>query len=120
MSRTLIAAAAIAAAAFAGGWSAQGWRRDAAELQAAQARRDTADETRRLLARTATAAATNHEQFKGRERVIYQTITQAVDRIVDRPVYRSACFDADGLRHLNSAITGRAADPAPQPGPAVP
>jgi len=41
----------------------------------------------------------------------YATITHNVDRIVDRPVYRNACFDDDGLRNANAALAGKAIDP---------
>ena len=32
-------------------------------------------------------------------------------RFVDRPVYRDACGDADGLRSINEALAGTAAKP---------
>lgn len=38
--------------------------------------------------------------------VEYRTITKYVDRIIDRPVYRNQCFDADGVRQLNEFIIG--------------
>jgi uncharacterized protein YcfJ len=61
------------------------------------------------------------EYLKGEDhaRTEYKTITRRVERIVERPVYRAACFDADGLQQLRAAIAGRA---GPEPGavPAVP
>lgn len=56
------------------------------------------------------AAATNLETTRAEERVVFQTITKTVDRIVDRPVYRDRCFDADGLCLANAAILGKGAD----------
>lgn len=53
------------------------------------------------------------------QKVIYATITKTVDRLVDRPVYRSECIDDDGLRNINGALAGTAADPG-QPDAAVP
>lgn len=44
-------------------------------------------------------------------KVTYATITKTVDRIVDRPVFRSNCIDADGLRSINDALAGKASDP---------
>lgn len=41
----------------------------------------------------------------------YATITRHVDRIVDRPVYRDVCLDADGLRDINAALAGTSIDP---------
>ena len=43
-------------------------------------------------------------------RYVTKTLTQAVDRIVDRPVYRSVCLDPDGLRLARCAIGGKSAD----------
>ena len=44
------------------------------------------------------------EAEDGKARIIYRTITKAVDRYIDRPVYRSVCLDSDGLRDANSAL----------------
>jgi hypothetical protein len=65
------------------------------------------------------AAAQALEVAKNEKEIVYRTITQTVDRIVDRPVYRNVCLDADGLRNINAAAAGRAADPG-QPDAAVP
>lgn len=35
-----------------------------------------------------------------------KTITKYVDRIIDRPIYRSQCLDDDGLRTANAALKG--------------
>lgn len=113
---THAAAALIAAAiAFTSGWKVNGWRHDSAE----KARIEAAHELARLNSKTADKAATGHESFKENERVIYQTITQTVEKIVERPVYRNSCFDDDGLRQLNAAITG-AQPAASKPATAVP
>lgn len=103
------------AVAAAGTWRVQEWRHDGIDLE----RIEAAQETERLRARAADSASAGHETFKERERVIYQTITETVDRIVERPVYRAACFDDDGLRQLNAAIRGT--EPASrEPAPAMP
>jgi hypothetical protein len=49
------------------------------------------------------------EKTDAQAKVIYRTITKTVDRIVERPVYRSVCLDDDGLRAANDAIAGEAA-----------
>jgi hypothetical protein len=64
-------------------------------------------------------ASTKLEQGNAEARIVYRTITQEVDRIVDRPVYVNACFDDDGLRHANAALAG-ALTPARKPDGAVP
>lgn len=76
--------------------------RAAVKLEWAEANR----EQRALEARKIGDAAKGREEDRARTKVIYSTITQTVDRIVDRPVYRNVCFDADGLRCVNAAIRG--------------
>lgn len=39
-----------------------------------------------------------------------QVVTQYVDKIVERPLYRNVCLDGDGLRLVNQALSGL--DPA--------
>jgi hypothetical protein len=118
---TYLATAIVAAAlAFAGAWRVQEWRHDALDKE----RIEAANELRRERERGADNAAASHEAFKENERVVYKTITETVDKIVERPVYRNVCLDADGLRQLNAAITGRIAAPGelapalPRPEPA--
>jgi len=112
----IIVAGLAALLAFTSAWKIQDWRHDAAEL----ARKEDESELVRLRAKKSDAAAVNHEEFKERERVVYQVITETVDRIVERPVYRSTvCLDADGLRALQDAVHGRAPDSS-QPTPTVP
>lgn len=45
---------------------------------------------------------------RAKSETITRTVTKYIDRIVDRPVYRSDCIDTDGLRYLNCAIRGEA------------
>ena len=52
------------------------------------------------------AAAKGLEVRNAKARVIYRTITQAVDRIVEKPVYRNVCLDARGVCLGNAAISG--------------
>jgi len=112
---THVAAALLAAALAGGAWKTQDWRYAARDKERIEAEA----EKRRNDAKVADTAAVGHEQFKERERVVYQTITETVDRIVEKPVYRSVCLDNDGLRALNDAIRGVAPDPG-EPAPAVP
>lgn len=74
-------------------------------------------ERERLAAET---ASTKLETGNEKARVVYKTITRAVDRYVDRPVYRRECFDADGLRDANRAILGQEGEPPGKPDRAVP
>lgn len=61
-----------------------------------------------------TTAATQLEADNAQAKIVYKTITRKVDKYIDRPVYRAECFDIDGLRDANSALSGQAADP-PKP-----
>ena len=63
-------------------------------------------------------ASQHLEERKDEQRVVYQTITKTVDRIVEKPVYRDLCFDDDGVRAANDALAGPAAA-AGKPHPAV-
>ena len=58
------------------------------------------------------AAAKALEEANAKRTIVYKTITQTVDRYIDRPIYANACFDADGLRDANRALSGTLTDPA--------
>lgn len=66
-----------------------------------------------------TAAATGLETDREKTKVVYRTVTKEVDKIVLRDVYRNACFDVDGVRAANVALSG-ALTPAAKPDRAVP
>lgn len=51
-------------------------------------------------------AAADLAAERAKQKIVIQKRTVYVDKIVDRPVYRNQCFDADGLRCLNAAING--------------
>lgn len=92
----LIILGIVAAASFGGGWVVKGWNVDSAENKAMK------EITQQIDTR-----AVNHEQFKAKERVRYVTIEKEVEKIIDRPIYvTTQCFDDDGVRLLNDAITG--------------
>ena len=63
-------------------------------------------------------AAIQHEKFKAATDARERTVIQEVERVVQVPVYRNECFDADGLRILAADIAARSA--ASEPAPAVP
>lgn len=67
---------------------------------------------REAEAKQAATAATKLEVSNVKAKVVYRTLTKEVDKIVEREVYRNLCFDADGLRHANSALLGTLAHPA--------
>lgn len=87
----------------------------AAELQQAQAAAIT-EVFRR--AEIAAGASTRYEGRRARLQQHARVITKEIDRVVEKPVYRDVCLDADGLRILSAAIAGAAAPG--QPAAAVP
>lgn len=61
-----------------------------------------------LRADRADQAADRHEVAKAKIEVRYQTIEKEVQHVVEKPVYRNMCLDADGLRVLSDALAGPA------------
>ncbi len=110
--------AATALVAFAlggaGAWKVQSWRMTALEKD----RIEAAAEQRRNNERAANAAAAGFETDKDANEQRTRTIIRTVEKIVERPVYRAVCVDADGLRVLNDQIR-RAGDPG-EPGLKMP
>lgn len=98
------AAVAVVAVAlgFAGGWKTQAWRRDAADKQ----RLEQEAKAQHRATERAQASSGAFEQKRSANEIRYRTVTVTLEKIVERPVYLSACFDADGLRILNAQISG--------------
>lgn len=63
--------------------------------------------TRAREAAASAKAAADLEKSRNERKVVIQTRTRYVDKLVDRPVYRNVCVDADGLRCLTAAIDGK-------------
>lgn len=80
-----------------------------ATVAAIQAQQQAAINAAIARANTAEADLATERQ---KSHVVYQTITHEVDHVIDRPVYRSDCLDADGLRLVNAAFAGQAASAA--------
>ena len=107
-------AAVALAVGFAGAWQVQGWRWEAADAQ--RLRVEQRDRLRQM--ERADGAAVAHEQHRAGLRQAAQIITREVERVVEVPLYRGECLDADGLQLIDRAL-GATADPG-QPAPAVP
>lgn len=58
----------------------------------------------------AETAVNTLETQNAKSRIIYRTITQNIDKIVDRTVYANACLDTDGLMLVNAALAGVVAE----------
>lgn len=92
-----------------GTWQVQEWRwasKEAGRLEREQ-------EARRMNERRATAAAVDDARRQESIRTEFVTITQEVERVVEKPVYFGQCLDDDGLRILGAAIRGTADTGAP-------
>ena len=112
MSLQLTAIAALVAALLgaSGAWTARGWLCTAneAERVAAEA------EARAKQASVANTAATGHERDKVKLQTKFVTITETVEKIIEKPIYRTDCYDAAGLRaHADAvSLTGAASQPS--------
>lgn len=92
------------AAAIASGtavWNVQNWRFDSQRLAAAEQVR----EVEKFRRQAANKGATAHEADKVRIHTEFVPITKEVEKIVERPVYKNICLDADGLAVLQQAIS---------------
>lgn len=54
----------------------------------------------------ADGAITKLETGNAKAKVVYRTITNTVDKVVEKPVYRNVCLESDGLLLANQALTG--------------
>lgn len=99
--------------AFGAGWWLRGLQIKATTVDQikAQAKADV-----RQAERTSEAVQT-HAEKKTETEIRYVTTVKEVEKLVERPVYLERCIDDDGLRALNTQITG--AD-TPGTGSAVP
>lgn len=113
---TLVAAVALAAfmAGGAGAWNVQAWRFEAEKARAVQ--RAARDLARAVEVQDRAVSAYIAQRQTAASRT--EKVIRYVDKIVERPVYRNVCLDADGLRALRATIDG--AEAGPEPGPAVP
>jgi len=120
LSRFVLAAALAACIAGIGGF-AYGVSVGTAQEQAAQKRADAAAEAERRKLQGVIDAAEEHRQSAEYARQANtREITREVATVVERPVYRSTCIDADGVGLLDRAAANangedlaRPAGPAP-------
>lgn len=109
---THLLAALLAASA---AWTVRAWKADADEAAVVKGLHAA------VLAQQAAAdkSAVQFEVERARLVRKRQVITQEVDRVVERPIYRDGvCLDADGLRLVAAAVDPAAS--AGEPAPALP
>lgn len=111
-----IAVALIAAILSGSGvWKVQSWRYAAKEKE----RQEEVLRQIRIAEKRVDVAAESHEKDKQRIRTEFVTITETVEKIIEKPFYiDGVCLDDDGLRELARAIAPSAA--AGEPARAVP
>ncbi len=91
------------------------------EVRVAKIYSDAADKAQAekdAEASKANTASTRLETKAADAKVVFRTITRNVDRVVEKPVYQSVCFEADGLAIANAALAGVPVMlPTPAPAP---
>lgn len=75
-------------------------RCEAAHMKAAAA----AQEKREKQIVTAQAADTKAAEADAQRETIVRKITREVPKVIDRPVYRNVCVDADGVRLIERSV----------------
>lgn len=111
--------AALALVLFvAGAWTGIDWE-EGQQAKREVRRLQVEDAARLAVRRQHRVAATGYEKDKVRIHTEFVPITQEVERVVEKPVYRDVCLDADGLRILSQAIDA-AAGAGPEPDGAMP
>ena len=86
---------------------------------AEQARQVNQRADERLRRQNANTAAVAYEGDRVRIEKEFVPITQEVERVVEKPVYRNVCLDPDGLSVIGDALARAYNDPG-EPGNAVP
>lgn len=46
----------------------------------------------------------DYEKLRSEQRTKVEKVTRTVQKVVERPIYKSSCFDTDGLSEINSLI----------------
>jgi hypothetical protein len=117
-------AAIAAAVAFALG-AGSGYKLTADHYAAKEAKaQQEAAEAYQAKTEELNAVSAELEKARHERKTVYRTITQQVERIVTRDVYRNVCIDSDGLHAINAALAGRpsaseSAPTLPAPGAAT-
>lgn len=90
-------------------WQIQNWRAAHGELQRTQA----AQEQHSKNEKRSYTASTSYQKESAIAKERIRTVRVTVEKIVDRPVYRNICLDADGLRAINDAAGHQSAAAGP-------
>lgn len=102
-----IGAFLLASVSFASGYKVEAWHRDSLEVKAQQ----LADLQIKQEQTKAVEASAALEKARQDAQEHIRIVTQTVDKIITRPVYRNVCLDADGLSAASLALQGPTATP---------
>lgn len=91
-------------------WWIQGLRSDSNELERQQA---VVEQARKNELRSYSGAAT-FEVERAKIQTKFIKITEEVERVVQKPVYRNVCLDDDGLRLISDAIDNKPTTTKPE------
>lgn len=98
---------------FGGAWQVQDWRHGKIEAKRLEAQ----VEAEKKRDKSSYDASVNFEKGKTRVETVFQTITETVETIVDRPIYLQQCFDDSGVQAIRDAAaetaTGKPGDSVP-------
>jgi len=89
---------AVLAATSYGGWTARSWYDDSQDLKTQAIVKELQDAFRSSESLQARTLENTLQELKANERIIEREKI----KIIDRPVYRNECLDADGVHLLNS------------------
>ena len=94
----------IIVVSFTAGWVIKGAFDDSAELAAQKARDALIKDLRENEAHIANILERKLKDLKANETIV----EKAVIKVIDRPVYHNECMDADGVRIIEQARSGKA------------
>lgn len=103
----LLAGAILFSLGLVTGWWVNGLRHDSIALSAERAAHQVLQAERARESQVAQIVEIRLQELKANERTIH---TREVE-VVERPVYRTDCIDADGLRIINAYGSGDPAEP---------
>ena len=95
------------AVCIAAGWTLCGWYEDSKDLAAQNERDAILALIRDKESGIARTVEKRLQELRANERIIEQRTTE----IIERPVYRNICIDADGMRIINGLAAGYPAKP---------
>lgn len=96
----LYAGGAALVVGFAVGWTVRDWKADSDDLQRGRAAAMQLEGQQRGIHAASARYQSGNAGAGERERVV----VKEVERVLEKPVYRESCLDADGLRILGGDI----------------